>query len=144
MKQKFKIAHMGAAYNYAKLSYCQRKKTGCVIVKGNGILSYGYNGTFPGEKNICEDENYVTKPNVIHAEKNAILKLSQCTESSLGAELFVTTSPCYDCAGLIILSGIEKVYYCEEYRDSSGIERLKEFGIEVNQIDLGSRNDNEI
>lgn len=129
MKEKEARAHMLSAYNYADLSYCIRKKVGCVIVKDNRIISIGYNGTPPGWDNCCETEDGKSKPEVIHAELNAIGKLAKSTESGKGASVFVTCEPCIECAVLISVSGIAEVYYAEKYVGSKSSERGME-GVE--------------
>lgn len=136
MKEKEVLAHMRSAFNYAELSHCERKKVGCVIVKENRIISIGYNGTPPKWDNCCEDENGNTKPEVIHAEKNAIAKLARSHESGENASMFLTCSPCIDCAVLLATSGIREVYYAEDYaaarstlKGMSGIEFLERCGI---------------
>ena len=116
---------------WAENSYCQRRKVGCLVVKGNMILSDGYNGTPSGFENVCEDENNVTKPYVLHAEANAITKIARSGNSSEGATMYVTASPCIECAKLIIQSGIRRVVYSEKYRLEDGINLLKRAGIEV-------------
>ena len=116
---------------WAENSYCQRRKVGCLVVKGNMIISDGYNGTPSGFENVCEDENNVTKPYVLHAEANAITKIARSGNSSEGATMYVTASPCIECAKLIIQSGIRRVVYSEKYRLEDGINLLKRAGIEV-------------
>lgn len=155
---------MQVAYQFAKLSYANRRKVGCVIVKENQVISFGYNGTPHGFDNQCEtvektgwdlpdqaillEENgwtiskddscvayrHITKREVLHAESNAIMKVAKSTMSCDGADLYTTTCPCFDCAKLIIQSGIKKVYYREDYRDMSGVELLKTAGIDVEQV----------
>lgn len=145
MKPKHQTAHMKAAYIYAELSSARRLKVGALIVKDDRIISIGYNGMPSGWDNNCEyiDEQYEdggqtlkTKPEVLHAETNAIAKLARSTESGLDADLFVTHSPCLDCAKLIYQSGIKRVYYANAYRDTTGVDFLKSSGIEVEQIDV--------
>ncbi len=114
----------------AKLSYCQRLKVGSLIVKNNSIISYGYNGTAHGDDNICEIDD-VTLPNVVHAEMNSIYKCAKGNESSEGAAIFITNSPCMPCAIAIVQSGIKSVYYIHEYRDHSPIDYLLSKGINV-------------
>ena len=108
---------------WAENSYCQRRKVGCLVVKVNMIISDGYNGTPSGFENVCEDENNVTKPYVLHAEANAITKIARSGNSSEGATMYVTASPCIECAKLIIQSGIRRVVYSEKYRLEDGIRR---------------------
>jgi len=124
---------MQTAYQFAKLSYAERRKVGCVIVKDHQVISFGYNGMPHGFDNNCE-ENDTTKAAVLHAESNAIMKVAKSTMSCLGAELYTTTCPCFGCAKLIIQAGISKVYYTEDYRDMSGVELLETAGIEVEQV----------
>ena len=116
---------------WAENSYCTRRQVGALIVKNQRIISDGYNGTPSGFENICEDENNVTKPYVLHAEANAITKSARSNNSSDGATLYVTASPCIECAKLIIQSGIKRVVYSEKYRLEDGLELLKRAGIEV-------------
>ena len=120
---------------WAENSYCQRRKVGCLVVKGNMIISDGYNGTPAGFENICEDENGVTKPYVLHAEANAITKVAKSGNSSKDATLYVTASPCLECAKLIIQSGIRRVVYRDAYRLTDGIDLLRRAGLEVEQVD---------
>ena len=116
---------------WAENSYCTRRQVGALIVKNQRIISDGYNGTPAGFENICEDENNVTKPYVLHAEANAITKIARSNNSSEGATLYVTASPCIECAKLIIQAGIKRVVYSEKYRLEDGIELLKRANIEV-------------
>ncbi|KAA6326595.1 dCMP deaminase [termite gut metagenome] len=116
---------------WSENSYCQRRKVGALIVKGNMIISDGYNGTPSGFENVCEDENNVTKPYVLHAEANAITKIARSNNSSDGATLYVTASPCIECAKLIIQAGIVRVVYSEQYRLEDGINLLQRAGIDV-------------
>ena len=116
---------------WAENSYCTRRQVGALIVKNQRIISDGYNGTPAGFENICEDENNVTKPYVLHAEANAITKIARSNNSSEGATLYVTASPCIECAKLIIQAGIKRVVYSEKYRLEDGLELLKRAGIEV-------------
>jgi dCMP deaminase len=116
-------------------SYCERRKVGALLVKDKMIISDGYNGTPAGFENVCEDENNVTKPYVLHAEANAITKVAKSNNSSEGATLYVTTSPCVECAKLIIQSGIRRVVYCCRYRKTDGLDLLKRAGIELIYID---------
>ncbi len=118
---------------WAQNSYCKRRKVGALLVKDRMIISDGYNGTPSGFENICEDENGVTKPYVLHAEANAITKVAKSGNSSEGATLFVTASPCMECAKLIIQSGIKRVVYRDAYRLQDGVELLRRAGIEVEQ-----------
>jgi len=121
---------------WAENSYCTRLKVGALIVKGQMIISDGFNGTPSGFENICEDENNVTKPYVLHAEANAITKIAQSHNSSQGATLYVTASPCIECSKLIIQSGIKRVVYGETYRLDDGLQLLRRAGIETIQLDI--------
>ena len=134
MKQKYIDAHMKVAETYASLSSAKRLQVGAIVVKDNRVISIGYNGMPGGWDNICEDENNKSKPEVLHAETNAIAKLARSNESGLGAAMFVTHAPCLDCAKLIYQSGISKVYYRNTYRESFGIEFLEKSNIDVEQI----------
>ena len=138
MKPKFKIAHMMTAQMYAKLSYAERRKVGCVIVKDETIIGIGYNGTPPGWDNQCE-ANGVTKPEVLHAEQNAFDKVIRGTISSVGASIFVTTAPCIECAKRILGAGIREVFYNEVYRSDDGLLFLMKAGIHCEQVELESR-----
>lgn len=120
---------------WALNSYCKRRQVGALLVKDRMIISDGYNGTPSGFENICEDENGITKPYVLHAEANAITKVAQSGNSSKGATLYVTASPCLECAKLIIQAGIRRVVYKDEYRLSDGIDLLKKAGVEVEKVD---------
>jgi dCMP deaminase len=134
MKQKFIDAHMATAEVYAKLSSAKRLQVGCVIVKDNTIIGIGYNGMPTGWTNECEDESGLTKPEVIHAESNAISKVARSTNSTQDADLFVTHAPCIHCAKLIHQSGIKSVFYRNTYRDEYGIEFLNKCNIEVTRV----------
>ena len=116
---------------WAENSYCKRRQVGAILVKDKMIISDGFNGTPSGFENICEDEEGKTKPYVLHAEANAITKVAKSANNSDGATLYVTTSPCIECAKLIIQAGIKRVVYGEKYRLTDGIELLKRAGIEV-------------
>ena len=124
---------------WAENSYCQRRKVGALIVKDKMIISDGYNGTPSGFENVCEDENNLTKPYVLHAEANAITKIARSNNSSDGATMYVTASPCIECAKLIIQAGIKRVVYSEHYRLEDGIELLKRAGIEVIYAELDEK-----
>ena len=119
---------------WAQTSYCKRRQVGALLVKDRMIISDGYNGTPSGFENICEEDG-VTKPYVRHAEANAITKVAKSGNSSEGATLFVTASPCLECAKLIIQSGIKRVVYRDEYRITDGIDLLRRAGIEVEKVD---------
>ncbi len=121
---------------WAENSYCERRKVGALVVKDNMIISDGYNGTPTGFENVCEDENNMSKPYVLHAEANAITKLARSSNSSEGSTMYVTASPCIECAKLIIQSGIKRVIYTEKYRLTDGIDLLKRAGIEVEYLEL--------
>lgn len=132
---KFDARYLEMAAVWAKNSYCKRRQVGALIVKDKMIISDGYNGTPSGFENICEDENGVTKPYVLHAEANAITKVAKSGNSSQGATLYVTASPCLECSKLIIQSGIKRVVYKDEYRLTDGVDLLRRAGIEVEKID---------
>ena len=119
---------------WAQNSYCKRRQVGALIVKDRMIISDGYNGTPSGFENICEDENGVTKPYVLHAEANAISKVAKSGNSSEGSTLYVTASPCIECAKLIIQAGITRVVYKDEYRLTDGVDLLKRAGITVEKV----------
>ena len=119
---------------WSENSYCQRRKVGALIVKDKMIISDGYNGTPSGFENICEDENGVTKPYVLHAEANAITKIARSNNNADGATLYVTDSPCIECSKLIIQAGIKRVVYSREYRLADGIDLLRRAGIEVEHM----------
>lgn len=120
---------------WAKNSYCTRRQVGAILVKDRMIISDGYNGTPAGFENVCEDENGVTKPYVLHAEANAITKVAKSGNSSLGATLYVTASPCLECAKLIIQAGICRVVYKEEYRITDGVDLLRRAGVQVEKFE---------
>ena len=124
---------------WAENSYCQRRQVGALVVKDGRIISDGYNGTPSGFENICE-ENNVTKPYVLHAEANAITKLARSHNSSEGATMYITASPCIECAKLIIQSGIKRIIYGEKYRLDDGIKLLERAGIEVTLLELQEKN----
>ena len=123
--------YLRMALIWAENSYCRRRKVGALVVKDKMIISDGYNGTPSGFENVCEDDNNVTKPYVLHAEANAITKLARSSNNSDGATLYVTASPCIECSKLIIQAGIRRVVYAEQYRLNDGVELLKRAGIEV-------------
>ena len=132
--KKFDQRYLEMAEIWAKNSYCKRRQVGALLVKDNMIISDGYNGTPSGFENVCE-ENGVTKPYVLHAEANAISKVAKSGNSSLGATLYVTASPCIECSKLIIQSGITRVVYKDEYRLTDGVDLLRRAGIEVEKVD---------
>lgn len=127
--------YLGTAILLAKHSKAKRRKVGAVIVTKSGVMLPGYNGTPRGQDNNCEDENNATKPTVIHAETNCILKAAREGVSVIDSTLYVTLSPCLQCSAMIIQAGITKVVYNDDYRDLSGIEFLKEAGIEVIKLE---------
>ena len=118
------------AKEWAKLSYCKRKQVGALIVRNNMIISDGYNGTPSGYSNSCENESGDTHWYVLHAEANAILKVAKSTQSAEGATLYITLSPCKECSKLIIQSGIKRVVFSVQYKDTAGVDFLREYGIE--------------
>jgi dCMP deaminase len=121
---------------WSENSYCIRRKVGALIVKDNMIISDGFNGTPSGFENVCEDENDVTKPYVLHAEANAITKVAASSNSSKGATIYVTSAPCIECAKLIIQSGIKRVVYSEKYRMEDGCDLLKRANITVDYVEI--------
>jgi dCMP deaminase len=121
---------------WAENSYCRRRQVGAILVRDGAIISDGYNGTPSGFENVCEDEENRTKPYVLHAEANAITKVAKSNNSSLGATLYVTASPCIECAKLIIQAGIRRVVYAEDYRSTDGANLLRQANIEVLLIDI--------
>ena len=121
---------------WAENSYCTRRQVGALLVKDKMIISDGYNGTPSGFENVCEDENNKTKPYVLHAEANAITKVAKSNNSSNGATLYVTSSPCIECSKLIIQAGIKRVVFYDNYHLADGIELLKKANIEVVQVHL--------
>ena len=131
---KYDKAYLKMAHEWGMLSHCERKKVGAIIVKNGMIISDGFNGTPTGFDNHCEDEEGYTKWYVLHAEANAILKVAKSTNSCEGATLYLTLSPCKDCAKLIHQSGIKRLVYIKEYKDSSGLKFLKKAGVELTQI----------
>ena len=134
MKQKYIDLYNDFAERTAKLSHARRLQVGAVIVKDDTVISYGYNGMPSGWDNVCEHEGK-TKPEVLHAESNAIAKLARSSNSGLNADIFITHSPCMECAKLIFQSGIKQVFYAEDYRIASGIDFLKKSKIKVTKID---------
>ena len=134
-QRQLDIRYIKMARIWAENSYCVRRQVGALLVKDRMIISDGYNGTPSGFENICEDENGITKPYVLHAEANAITKVAKSGNSSSGATLYVTASPCLECAKLIIQAGITRVVYRDEYRLTDGIDLLKKAGIEVEKVD---------
>lgn len=132
---QFDLSYLQMAGIWAKNSYSKRLQVGALLVKDRMIISDGYNGTPSGFENVCEDENGVTKPYVLHAEANAITKVAKSNNSSAGATLYITASPCMECAKLIIQSGISRVVYRDAYRLDDGIKLLQRAGILVEQLD---------
>lgn len=130
------LRYLRMARIWSENSYCQRRKVGALIVKDNMIISDGYNGTPSGFENVCEDENNLTKPYVLHAEANAITKIARSNNNSEGATMYVTDAPCIECAKLIIQAGIKKVFYARQYRLTDGTELLQRAGIEVRCLPL--------
>lgn len=131
-QRELDLRYMRMAAIWAENSYCQRRKVGALIVKDKMIISDGYNGTPAGFENICEDEESgLTKPYVLHAEANAITKIARSGNSSEGATLYVTTSPCIECSKLIIQAGIKRVVYSVKYRITDGLDLLKRAGVET-------------
>ena len=120
---------------WSENSYCQRRRVGALIVKDKRIISDGYNGTPSGFENVCEDEDHLTKPYVLHAEANAITKIARSNNNSDGSTLYVTDSPCVECSKLIIQAGIRRVVYARDYRLTDGVDLLRRAGIEVEQLD---------
>ena len=135
-QQKLDERYLRMARIWAENSYCKRRQVGALVVKDKMIISDGYNGTPSGFENVCEDDDNVTKPYVLHAEANAITKLARSSNNSDGSTLYVTASPCLECSKLIIQSGIRRVVYGEEYRLSDGIELLRRANIELTYINL--------
>ena len=127
----FDRRYLQMARIWAQNSYCKRRQVGAIIVKGRMIISDGYNGTPEGFENICEDENYKTKPYVLHAEANAITKVAKTNNSSDGSTLYVTTSPCMECSKLIIQSGIKRVVFSDLYINDEGLKLLERAKIEL-------------
>jgi dCMP deaminase len=131
---KFDKAYLRIAREWGKLSHCNRKQVGALIVKDRMIISDGYNGTPTGFENPCEDEEGYTKWYVLHAEANAILKVAGSTQSCKGATLYITMSPCKECSKLIHQSGITRLVYSIDYKDNSGLDFLEKAGVEIEQI----------
>ena len=133
-QQKYDKAYLRMAQEWGKLSYCQRKQVGAIIVKDRMIISDGYNGTPTGFENNCEDDDGNTKWYVLHAEANAISKVASSTQSCEGATLYITLSPCKDCSKLIHQSGIKRVVYKTAYKDSTGLDFLRKAGVELEHM----------
>lgn len=134
-QEKYDRAYLRMAAEWAKLSHCNRKQVGALIVKNKTIISDGYNGTPSGFTNACEDDQGETHWYVLHAEANAILKVAKSTQNAEGATLYITLSPCKECSKLIIQAGIKRVVYLKQYKDQSGVEFLEKFGIHVNHLE---------
>ena len=130
-QKKYDFAYLRMAAEWGKLSYCERKQVGAIIVKDKMIISDGYNGTPTGFENICEDDGGYTKWYVLHAEANAILKVASSTQSCKGATLYITLSPCKECSKLVHQSGIKRVVFNEAYKDDSGLKFLAKAGVEI-------------
>ena len=133
---RYDIAYLKMAKEWSKLSHCKRKQVGSLIVKDKMIISDGYNGTPSGFENFCEDEDGYTKWYVLHAEANAIAKVSGSTQSTKGSTLYITLSPCRECSKLIFQSGITRVVYSKKYKDLSGVEFLIKSGVKVDFIEI--------
>ncbi len=133
---RYDIAYLKMAEEWSKLSHCKRKQVGALIVKDKMIISDGYNGTPTGFENFCEDEDGYTKWYVLHAEANAIAKVSGSTQSTKGSTLYITLSPCRECSKLIFQSGITRVVYSKKYKDLSGVEFLIKSGVSVDFIEI--------
>lgn len=131
---KYDKAYLKMAFEWGKLSHCERRQVGAIIVKDRMIISDGYNGTPSGFENPCEDDEGYTKWYVLHAEANAILKVASSTQSCRGATLYISLSPCKECSKLIHQAGITRVIYSQEYKDNSGIEFLKKANVSITQI----------
>jgi dCMP deaminase len=131
---KYDIAYLRMAMEWSKLSYCDRRQVGALIVKDKMIISDGYNGTPTGFENICEDDEGFTKWYVLHAEANAILKVASSTQACSGATLYITMSPCKQCSKLIHQAGIKRLVYHEEYKDTSGVRFLEKAGVSISYI----------
>ncbi len=137
-QQKLDERYLRMAHIWAENSYCKRRKVGALVVKDKMIISDGYNGTPSGFENICEDDNNLTKPYVLHAEANAITKLARSSNNSDGSTLYVTASPCIECSKLIIQAGIKRVVYGEKYRLADGLRLLERAGIELVYMEIGA------
>ncbi|MDM8161120.1 dCMP deaminase family protein [Labilibaculum sp. K2S] len=135
-QDKLDRRYVRMALIWAENSYCVRRQVGALIVKDQMIISDGYNGTPSGFENVCEDENFQTKPYVLHAEANAITKVAKSSNSSENATLYVTATPCIECAKLIIQAGIVRVVYSEEYHSTEGKDLLERAGIEVKYVNV--------
>jgi len=134
-QKRYDEAYLRMALEWGKLSHCKRKQVGALIVRDNMIISDGYNGTPSGFPNCCEDEKGDTQWYVLHAEANAILKVAKSTQSAKDATLYLTLSPCKECSKLVLQAGIKRVVFINSYKDSSGVDFLREAGIEVLQLE---------
>jgi len=132
---RYDKAYLKMAAEWAKLSHCRRKQVGALIVKDSMIISDGYNGTPTGFNNCCEDENGETLWYVLHAEANAIMKVSKSTNNSNGATLYITLSPCKECSKLVLQAGIKRLVYLKSYKDDSGVKFLQRSGVEIEKIE---------
>ena len=135
-QRRYDLAYLKMAKEWAKLSHCDRKQVGALIVKDKMIISDGYNGSPTGFDNCCEDEDGNTKWHVLHAEANAILKVASSTQSCHGATLYLTLSPCKECSKLVLQAGIKRLVYAVAYKDTAGIEFLKTANIEMTELSL--------
>ncbi len=133
-KKELDLRYLRMAHIWSENSYCTRRQVGALVVRDKMIISDGFNGTPSGFENICEDENNVTKPYVLHAEANAITKLARSNNNSEGSTMYITDSPCIECAKLIIQAGIKRVIYSREYRFTDGVDLLRRAGVEVECI----------
>ncbi|MAZ25964.1 MAG: CMP deaminase [Cytophagaceae bacterium] len=134
-QHKYDVAYLRMAREWAKLSYCQRKQVGALIVRDKMIISDGYNGTPTGFENICEDDEGYTKWYVLHAEANAITKIASSAQSCRGATLYITLSPCRECSKLVHQAGIKRLVYHKAYKDDSGLKFLERAGVEIEIIE---------
>lgn len=135
---RYDSAYLRMAQQWSKLSHCQRKQVGAIIVKDEMVISDGYNGTPAGFDNCCEDNEGNTHWYVLHAEANAILKVAKSTNNCKGATLYLTLSPCKDCSKLVLQAGINRVVFINAYKDTEGVDFLKSAGVDVSQIELES------
>lgn len=135
-QRKYDKAYLKMALEWAKLSYCERKKVGALIVKDRAIISDGFNGSPSGFDNKCEDENGDTKWYILHAEANAILKVAASTQSCVGATLYLTLSPCKNCSKLVHQAGIKRLVYIMDYKEPEGLEFLQKAGVIIEQIPI--------
>ena len=135
-KESLDLVYMQTALLHAGLSYAQRAKVGCTLVTKNGVCLTGYNGGYPGDDNTCEDSEGNTKPTVIHAETNAIIRAAREGVSTLGATIYATLSPCQSCSSMIIQAGVKRVVYLQQYRDAKGLDLLNQAGIIVSKLEI--------